>query len=54
MKLELLLHFFLCTQHDASLWNIAFSTTAAMYCVAGLLFLFFGSGKIQEWNNAEK
>lgn len=32
-------------------WTIVFWTLAAMYCIGGLAFLIFGTGKLQKWNN---
>ncbi|CAH1104807.1 unnamed protein product [Psylliodes chrysocephalus] len=38
--------------HDE--WKYVFYTAAGIYIVAGLTFIFFGSGKIQPWNSGKK
>lgn len=32
-------------------WTIVFWTLAGTYCIGGLAFLIFGTGKLQKWNN---
>ncbi|XP_056640345.1 putative inorganic phosphate cotransporter isoform X1 [Diorhabda sublineata] len=36
---------------DKELWNIIFWISAGFYTAAGCVFIFFGSGEIQPWNN---
>lgn len=50
----LIFWYFISLKNDASLWNIAFSTTSAVYFVGGLVYLMYGSGEIQEWNYVAK
>nr|CAD7443032.1 unnamed protein product [Timema bartmani] len=35
-------------------WRIIFLVNASMYLVTGILFLIFGSGKVQKWNFKEE
>ncbi|KAF4521623.1 hypothetical protein B566_EDAN006665 [Ephemera danica] len=35
-------------------WRIVFGILACIYCTGSLVFLIFGTGELQEWNNAKK
>ncbi|XP_011136640.1 sialin isoform X1 [Harpegnathos saltator] len=35
-------------------WTIVFWTLAAMYCIGAIVFVTFGTGELQKWNNPVK
>lgn len=35
-------------------WKNVFLISAAMYVVSGVIFIVFGSGKVQSWNEVKK
>lgn len=42
--------FYQFVQKDPSLWRIVFFVASGFYFVGNLIFVIFGSGKIQPWN----
>jgi MFS transporter, ACS family, solute carrier family 17 (sodium-dependent inorganic phosphate cotransporter), other len=45
------LFFFKILQQTYGQWQIVFGILACTYILGSLAFLFFGSGKLQKWNN---
>lgn len=41
-------------QNTMEQWKNVFLISAAMYVVSGLIFIAFGSGKVQSWNDVKK
>lgn len=38
---------------DPALWNIVFMTSAFIYFIGSIVFIFFGSAAVQKWNQPE-
>lgn len=45
--------FIIFTQNTAEQWNKVFNINAIFYIAPAIFFIFFGSGKIQRWNDLE-
>lgn len=45
------MHFYL--QKDPNQWKVIFYMTASIYVLASVIFIIFGSGEVQPWNDEE-
>lgn len=41
-------------QKDPALWRICFFVSAGIFFFGNLIFIIFGKGSIQSWNNVNK
>lgn len=48
----LLVHFIVTEPRNAMLWAIVFYISSAVYVIGSVVFVIFGSGEIQAWNNS--